>query len=407
MGVLRIFMAVAFMLGFVQHAEANKHAVVIGIDAYRNLPANHQLERAVADARAIAGTFKELGFAVTLGENVGRSEFNRLWARVVSSIRKGDTVAVYFSGHGVEIEGSNYLLPSDVPKIEYGRQTQLARESLSLGELLADLQKRAPQVSLIILDACRDNPFALQGRAGGTPVVPEGLGARGLSSSNHQVGGTFIMYAAGQGQAALDRMPNNDADPNSVYTRKLIPLLRTPGLTLPTLAQTVREQVYTLAQTVGHQQVPAYYDGLIGSYCLSGDCSRRAVEPQATKVALPSKPTDERPSAAPIEQHGPSLAIPGMPTITGGCVRIGAAFVQEITLASGMVFCDGRGAQASVKRIEPGKLVAFDEGGSETVCNAGATCSFRWSGSPRFSLKVPVTSEGLDTTGSVQITPAK
>jgi hypothetical protein len=83
--------------------------------------------------------------------------------------------------------------------------------------------------------------------------------------------GTFIMYAAGAGQTALDRLPGRDPDSvNSVYTRKLIPLLGAAGLTLPELARQLRFEVHEVAANIGHTQTPAYYDGLMGRYCLAG-----------------------------------------------------------------------------------------------------------------------------------------
>jgi uncharacterized caspase-like protein len=96
---------------------------------------------------------------VTSSENVGRSAFNAKWQQFLDRRQPDDTVAIYFSGHGVEIEGSNFLLPRDIPNISFGQQDQLKRESLSVPELLLDLRQRKPKVTLVILDACRDNPL--------------------------------------------------------------------------------------------------------------------------------------------------------------------------------------------------------------------------------------------------------
>jgi Caspase domain len=99
--------------------------------------------------------------------------------------------------------------------VSYGRQEQLKRESLSASELLLDLRKRKPQVTLLILDACRDHPF----------IPPE---QKSLSWGSGLVrmdapAGTFIMYSAGAGETALDRLPGNDPDKeHSIYTRKLL-----------------------------------------------------------------------------------------------------------------------------------------------------------------------------------------
>jgi hypothetical protein len=95
--------------------------------------------------------------------------------------------------------------------------------------------------------------------------------------------GTFIMYSAGAGQTALDRLPPPIADPDpvdSVFTRKLLPLLRQKGIEITELAREVRKQVHALAATVSHAQTPAYYDGVLGKFCLAG-CDADDGHPQS------------------------------------------------------------------------------------------------------------------------------
>ena len=194
-------------------------------------------------------------------------------AAIPERIEPGDEVAFFFAGHGIEIAGQNYLLPRDVPKPESGEAALVKNESLSVTQLLADLEAEEPRVSLVILDACRDNPFAAEGTrsVGGT---------RGLARVEAPEG-SFVMYSAGTGQAALDRLSDNDENPNSVFTSSLVPLIKTPGLPLQEVALKVREQVVALANSVGHKQTPAYYDQVIGRFCPAG-CeagSQQAVAP--------------------------------------------------------------------------------------------------------------------------------
>jgi uncharacterized caspase-like protein len=205
-------------------------AYVVGIDKYDHLGPAQQLQRAVNDARAVSVTLSELGFEVIAAENVGRADFNGRWQRFLDTVQPGDTATVYFSGHGVEIEGLNFIIPRDLPRISYGRQERVKRESLSVSELLLDLQRRKPQVTVLILDACRDHPLM-------PPEFRSAGGPRGLATMDPPEG-TFIMYAAGAGETALDRLPGNDPDKtNSVYTRHLLPLLKKPDLSLPELAR--------------------------------------------------------------------------------------------------------------------------------------------------------------------------
>ena len=265
---------------------AKKVAFVVGIDVYDNLAREKRLQRAVNDARAMGNALTALGFAVTQGENLSRAEFNARWQKFLDGISEGDVAAIYFSGHGIEIEGLNYLLPRDVPYVTFGRQEQVKRESLSVAEFLLDLRKRRPQVTLVILDACRDNPLIPpEYRSAATP-------AGGLARMEASEG-TFIMYSAGAGETALDRLPKNDPDAvNSVYTRTLLPLLGRQGLSLPELAWQVRSGVSALAATVPHVQRPAYYDGVIGKFCLAG-CATETKEPPKPPAAPPPPPISE------------------------------------------------------------------------------------------------------------------
>lgn len=94
---------------------AKRIAFVVGVDRYDNLPGDQQLKRAVADARAMARTLKELQFEVVHGENLGREAFYEAWQRFLSRLSPGDTAAFFFAGHGVEMRGSNFLMPRDAP----------------------------------------------------------------------------------------------------------------------------------------------------------------------------------------------------------------------------------------------------------------------------------------------------
>ena len=201
----------------------------------------------------------------------------------LNKLAPGDDVAVFFSGHGVEIEGGNYLVPRDVPAVGTGEARRLKNESLSFDEMRRDLAAQGPKLSLFILDACRDNPFTdTRGRSIG--------GAKGLVPVQAEYG-TFIMFAAGARESALDRLGDTDGDPNSIYTRKLLPLLKQPGLRLPDVAQHVRGEVRQLAGTVGHRQSSAYYDEGADDVCLAGCAAPQALLSEAAEAWSVSKDT--------------------------------------------------------------------------------------------------------------------
>jgi uncharacterized caspase-like protein len=228
-------------------------ALVIGNDRYANLPANEQLQKAGNDARAVGGALRQIGFEVIPGENLGRRALVGKLNELVQRLAPGDVAFFFFSGHGLALDGVNYILPADVPDIAAGQETSLKVEALSEQYIVSELTGRGIRVAVVVLDACRTNPFS---RPGG-----KGVGvAKGLAPPP-QVQGVLSLYAAASGQAALY---NGDPDPNSVFSRVLVPALTRPGLDMASLAIEVREEVARISQTAGHVQRPAYYDETIG-----------------------------------------------------------------------------------------------------------------------------------------------
>jgi hypothetical protein len=126
----------------------------------------------------------------------------------------------------------------------------------------SDLQGRGVRVAVIVLDACRNNPFKRPG--------VRSVGVERGRSRIEPVSGVFALYSAGLGQTALDRLDETDRNPNSVFTRVFAPMLAKPGLDLSNLAIEVREGVARLASTVQHDQRPAYYDETMERIYLAG-----------------------------------------------------------------------------------------------------------------------------------------
>lgn len=154
---------IIFLLQALLPASAAKQALVVGIDAYDNFSQDKQLVRATADARSVAETLQSLGFEAKLAENVRRIDFMRNWQSFLDRISPGDVAVLFFAGHGVEVGGLNFLLARDTPHLAAGQDEILKSESLSLANLLDALRARRPSVTLVIIDACRDNPFERRG----------------------------------------------------------------------------------------------------------------------------------------------------------------------------------------------------------------------------------------------------
>lgn len=261
--MIRIFtgllLAVAVLTVLAAPSSAQtRRALVIGVDDYRNVS---KLQKAVGDARAMKAALEKLGFEVDLLANPDRSGFNAGISAFTQKLKSGDIALVHYSGHGVALDGENYLLPVDAPRPDKVDKDGLKLESFALMPLIERIRATGSNVQIAIVDACRDNPYAQSGtrsigRTGGL-VEPGRRPVRGQ-------GGFFILFSAGFGQTAADRLNDNDREPTSVYTRTLLSKIGVEGKAITDLAREVREDVEALAATVNHEQRPAYYDELSG-----------------------------------------------------------------------------------------------------------------------------------------------
>lgn len=234
-----------------------RHALVIGIDDYTHVA---PLQKARNDAQAVAATLDAVGFETDLLLDADQLEMATGLARLSNRITPGDEVVFFFAGHGIEVDGRNYLLPADVPMANPGQEIVLLSRSMEVATILDTLRAQGARISLLILDACRDNPFPQQGT--------RSLGGRRGLARVAAPEGTFVMFSAGDGQAALDRLSDEDPDPNSVFTRVLLPRLAQPGMPIHQLARDVRTEVRQLARRVDHEQFPAVYDQFDGDFAL-------------------------------------------------------------------------------------------------------------------------------------------
>ena len=276
--VAAMTLAAAFVLAaWPVHAQ-NRLAFVTGNDLYQNID---PLKKAVNDARAMAQGLQRLGFQVTLGENLKRRDFIERFNAFENTVKAGDVVFLFYSGHGVELDGANYLIPTDAPRVAPHQQSLLKDESISTDNIIQRLRARGTKSQVIVLDACRENPFR---QAGGRSVG----GARGLAPTQTP-GGVFVIYSAGVGETALDRLSDRDADPNSVFTRSFLPLLTDPSQSLVSVAKETRLRVKSLASTIGATQSPAYYDEIDGDLFLARTEVARAV-PRTTPIVPVAPP---------------------------------------------------------------------------------------------------------------------
>src|ERR1700751_4136052 len=148
-----VLLAAAVFLTCEPAFAAKRVALIIGNSSYQNAP---QLQNPVNDAALMTATFKSAGFdAVDFRQNLSALEPRRVLREFADSAQNADIAVVYYAGHGLEVDGTNYLIPVDA-KLE--RDTDVFDEAVSLDRLLIAVEP-ATQLRLVILDACRDNPF--------------------------------------------------------------------------------------------------------------------------------------------------------------------------------------------------------------------------------------------------------
>lgn len=232
------------------HAEP-RVALVIGNNAYREVP---RLTTAVNDARAMARELEQVGFEVLLREDVDRRAMNRAVEDFVAKIA-GGVGLLFYAGHGVQIGGTNYLLPIDIPKDV--READVPNEAVELTRVLERVASANAQFNLAIIDACRDNPFP---RTAGRSIG----GTRGLTQT--AASGVLIVYSAGINEQAIDNLGPSDRSPNGLFTRKFLPIIRQPGLSATDAVRRVRDDVRQTAATIGMKQNPAIYDQATGDF---------------------------------------------------------------------------------------------------------------------------------------------
>ncbi|PSO20628.1 caspase family protein [Bradyrhizobium sp. MOS003] len=241
-----LLLAAALLFGAGPAFAGKRVALVLANSAYQHAPS---LANPVNDGAVMAKTLKEAGFdVVDSRHDLSAQETRRVLREFADATRSADIAVVYYAGHGIEVEGSNYLIPVDA-KLE--RDTDVYDEALSLDRVLVAVEP-AKQLRLVILDACRDNPF---GKTMKRTVASRGIG-RGLAQVEPTSPNTLIAYSAKAGFTAQD-----GDGANSPFTVALSKHLATPGLDVRRAFGFVRDDVL---KSTGNKQEPFVYGSLGG-----------------------------------------------------------------------------------------------------------------------------------------------
>ena len=229
---------------------ANRKALVIGNDSYKFVS---RLQNAREDARTIASNLNAVGYEVTLKLDLTEKEMKSALRTFSGQVQGGDEVMFYFAGHGVQLGATNYLLPTDIANES---EEQVRDDAIQLQGILDQMSDKKAKFTLAMIDDCRDNPFKAVGRA---------VGGRGLAPTTAATG-QMVVFSAGTGQKALDSLGGNDKNKNGVFTRTFVKEMQKSGLSIDRIIKNVRNEVAELAKSVGHEQVPAIYDQVLGDF---------------------------------------------------------------------------------------------------------------------------------------------
>lgn len=256
--VLAVVLA-ATLPGTLRGQGERRVALIIGNGAYENVG---PLRNPVNDARSMAQTLSGMGFQVLLRENRNEDQVKqdiREWGRMLD---QNSVALFYYSGHGIQVKGENYVVPVDASiaseeEVEYG--------AVNVGLVMAQMERARSRVNIVFLDACRNNPFARSFRSA----------SQGLAMVNAPAG-TFIAYATAPGDVASD---GTAAAGNGLYTQQLLRYLNTPGMPIEQMHKQVRIAV---SQASNGDQVPWESSSIMGDFYFAGNNGQGTVQTAAS-----------------------------------------------------------------------------------------------------------------------------
>ena len=254
-------------------AQEQRVALVIGNNDYQGVLS--KLSNPVNDARAIKGMLEQRGFRVIYSENGTKRGMKKSLDEFYTSISQGGVGMFYFSGHGIEVDGQNYLIPVDA-KIDAKSDTEY--EAIALNRITKRMQNIGNRLNIVVLDACRNDPFSRSlGKGGLAKVEPIGM---------------FVSYSTGAGSVASD----GRAGGHGLFTESLIKYMGQP-LDLRDVFQKTRKDVYVQSN---QKQFPAIYDQTInGRFYFtqpSGETAQTSQSKQEQQVVIRTpQPRQEQP----------------------------------------------------------------------------------------------------------------
>jgi formylglycine-generating enzyme required for sulfatase activity len=221
--------------------KGRKLALVVGNKSYTLRPLTNPLN----DADDMKAALEAVGFHVDILKDANKAQLETEIDSFTQSLQEGDIVFFYYSGHGIAIQNQNYLIPVDFTG---ANEASVRYNTTSADYVQQAIEDRRPQLTILVLDACRDNPF----------IRSKGVAGGGLAPMR-EAKGTLIAFAAGPGEAAIDTADQR----NSLYTKYLLGALQQPGLSVRDLFDQVAEQVH---EASGEKILPSVNRQLVGDF---------------------------------------------------------------------------------------------------------------------------------------------
>jgi hypothetical protein len=240
-----------------------RHALVIGNSAYASGP----LRNPVNDARAMAKALGETGFHVTLVENATQAGMQRAIRELGSALSKGGVGLFYYAGHGIQVKGRNFLVPVNA---DIAQEYEVEYSAVDAGLVLAMMEAAKNPLNIVILDACRNNPFQRSWRS-----APAGLAQMDAPS------GSFIAFATAPGSVAAD-----GSGDHGTYTKHLLAEMARPGVPIERMFKQVRTAVMSETR---NRQIPWESSSLRGEFAFRPAAARPslpAVDPAAIELSF-------------------------------------------------------------------------------------------------------------------------
>lgn len=344
----------------------NRLALVVGNADYRHAG---NLANPVNDAALIEAALRNTGFNVRSVRNASKDVLLAEMLAFSRSLRQSNTVGLfYFAGHGLQLNGENYLVPVDA---DIASEQEIKIAGVSLNDFLATLSsegQRSGGMNIVILDACRNNPFARSWRS-----VSRGLAPVDSPS------GTLIAYATAPGQVASD-----GAGGNSPYAKALANAIQIPGQPIEQTFKATRSAVRAATAREGRVQEPWETTSLTTDFYFI---------PQSVQAPAPA--------AAPAPKPVAPATVAAL-NANNGCVRVGARLVAPLQVQPGTRICAENSDDEAIIKGVTGRAVIYSvNGGYEISCLRTELCGFNWPAGPVFKVRLETSSDGATSASLV------